>query len=1250
MGDSLFAQDENLLLGVFCVQLQRISPTQLAEAAAAWATDPAKDLGLRLVEMGALDSADHELIRNLVEQAVRNQGGNARDTLDAFGGADVVNRTFRGSIVVSEAGNVTNPIGGVTKSDIVSLASSFGVDEVKGRYGRESEHARGGMGRVLIVHDNFIGRDIALKELLPDIAEGDIKGTPNSSISASARFLREARITGKLEHPSIVPVYELGRRLNGALYYTMKFVRGKSLKAAIADAGSLAERMKLLPHYVDLCLAIAYAHDHGVIHRDIKPDNVMVGEFGETLVIDWGIAKAVGDPSENEQNLEDTLGLVGEEANEGYMKTAYGFAMGTAAYMAPEQAKGQLDLIDERSDVYGLGVVLYELLTGRAPFERGSASDIIEKVISEDPPDVSSLEPAAPYELTAVVNRAMAKSQDQRYQSAKDLAADVQRFQSGALVMAHEYGLPDLVAKYVRKHAPIFTTAAIALIALAAFGTYSFVNVYQARQEAVAAKRETERALGRAERGLYHASIQLAVKRIEEGAEGLARSALGNAPEALRNWEWGHLVMRAYPDSFIGPDSDDDVYDPEISVAKNWTGMFGRMALSLQGHEAEINSIAFDSLGGRMITAAADATARIWNVETGELIQVIRKTSDIIQCANFSPDGLKVVTASTYSASADIWNASTGEHLVGLEGHGRPINQARFAPDGRRVLTVSADNTGRIWDAHSGRMLLELDGHEAMLMDGFFSSDGARIYTAAVDGTVGVWDADSGELVRFLERDDPELSVSVQMSPEHYSVVSAFPDGSSAVWNGASRATTILQDGRVGKLDYAGFSFDDSAVVAPDKERGALIWDASTGNVVAHVGQQQGRLLSAAFSPDGSKIITGGIDGSLRIWMPGEVVDRGRLAAHDDVLYRADFSPDGKKIVAASYDGTASVWDTETRQLLGRLEGHDSELLSAFFSADGERIATTSWTETKFWDAQTLRELPIQLERSPGRLELGIGGPRSEFALVIQALISNPISPDGRFFVAPHAGTFRVWRTDTGRLQTSFSGFESPTGSFAFSHGASLIVTTGRAGEMAVWECETGRIVSRARSHLGNVSTFAFSRDDTRILSASIDQTARLWDVHTGEDLVAFEGHSSIIVCARFNPDETKVVTASGDGTAAIWDAKTGERLVVMKGLVGSVINAQFSPDGSRVLTMSLETATLWDLEGRELLTLGSGEDALLTHAQWSPGGDRILTCYRDGTAKLWDSFSWEQLKAFGNFDDSIEDRLRAMAESGRFP
>jgi hypothetical protein len=292
--------------------------------------------------------------------------------------------------------------------------------EIEGRYTTVLEAARGGMGRVWLVRDEQLGREVALKELLPDPG-GSTHPTTSPSHPMGGRFAREARVTAQLQHPSITPVYELGRRPDGALYYTMKFVRGKTLSEAIAERRSFEERRRLLPHFVDLCQAIAYAHSRGVVHRDIKPGNVMIGDFGETVVVDWGLAKVGAE--ESPLSPAAVRPAPWSESQDGTMA---GHALGTPAYMPPEQAQGRLDEVDERSDIYSLGAVLYEILTGRRPYAGESAAAVISKVIAQPPPPPRAVDKKVPEEYARICAKAMARSRADRYGSAVDLAADLE--------------------------------------------------------------------------------------------------------------------------------------------------------------------------------------------------------------------------------------------------------------------------------------------------------------------------------------------------------------------------------------------------------------------------------------------------------------------------------------------------------------------------------------------------------------------------------------------------------------------------------------------------------------------------------------------------------------------------------------------------------------------------------------------------------------------------------------------------------
>jgi serine/threonine protein kinase len=296
-----------------------------------------------------------------------------------------------------------------------------------------SELGRGSTGRVLRVMDKHIGRDVALKELLPELVDSAGRR------SAELRFVREARISGQLEHPNIITVYDMGRRPDGQLYYTMKLVRGRTLQTALRDARDREERLALLGHVTGLCQAIAYAHSEGVIHRDIKPENVMIGEFGETVVLDWGGARVTA--SSRNSALLTSIPPQSERRR----------WIGTPLYMSPEQAAGREANIDERSDVWALGVVLYQVLAGTLPFDGATFSELSKKIRNADFPPIHSVEPNIDVALTAIASRALASAPEDRYSSAREMARDLEAFRAGGLGGSHSSTLLDRLRRYVHR-------------------------------------------------------------------------------------------------------------------------------------------------------------------------------------------------------------------------------------------------------------------------------------------------------------------------------------------------------------------------------------------------------------------------------------------------------------------------------------------------------------------------------------------------------------------------------------------------------------------------------------------------------------------------------------------------------------------------------------------------------------------------------------------------------------------------------
>jgi len=416
---------------------------------------------------------------------------------------------------------------------------NFGVSAE--RYDVRKEHARGGMGRVLLVRDKAIGRDIAMKELLPGVGSSySIPAGTSGSGGVIERFLREAKITGQLEHPNIVPVYEIGKHEDDSVYYTMRFIRGLTLADKLREIrkdesldrkGKLGARITLLDRFLDVCDAISYAHSKGVIHRDLKPENIMLGEYGETLVLDWGLARVKGQDDKALRELQrGTLALSRSLVeSDSTNLTQDGSIVGTPAYMAPEQARGELENVDEQSDVYALGAVLYQILSGSPPYEGPMAGLIVQQVLAGPPLRLTAREPDVPPELGALVESAMAREKADRMLTVRELAADIKAFRNGRTLGAYTYSAREMVARFVKQNRTSVGIGVLGVLLLVAGSIVAYRQVTKERDEAKYAQVQAEEQRQAAQLNLARADSEKAER------EKLEAEKIANAEAQLKD-------------------------------------------------------------------------------------------------------------------------------------------------------------------------------------------------------------------------------------------------------------------------------------------------------------------------------------------------------------------------------------------------------------------------------------------------------------------------------------------------------------------------------------------------------------------------------------------------------------------------------------------------------------------------------------------------------------------------------------------
>jgi eukaryotic-like serine/threonine-protein kinase len=569
--------DRNLLFGILALQMDFIARDTLIAALNAWVLEKQTPLGQILCKQGALSESRHALLEALVQEHVRQHDGDPTKSLAALSSLGSARRELEAVAdpeLQATLDHLTQPTeadADATRSMQVGQSTSAGA-----RFRILRPHARGGLGEVFVAYDSELNREVALKEIQADHAH---------NTDSRSRFLLEAEVTGGLEHPNIVPVYGLGTYADGRPFYAMRFIKGDSLKEAIErfyaadqapgrDPGerSLALR-KLLGRLIDVCNAMAYAHSRGVLHRDLKPGNIMLGKYGETLVVDWGLAKPGDRPDAATGDGEPALR---PSSASGVLPTLAGTAIGTPAFMSPEQARGDLDRIGPASDVYSLGATLYTLLTGQAPFEKGAIPDVLRQIERGEFPPPRSVRPDVPRALEAVCLKAMAPRPEGRYASPRGLADDIEHWLADEPVSAHREGWGARLARWSRRHRAWVRGAAAAL----AVGLVAAVAL--AVQQASAADRE--RRIADRERTANELA-QARLVQVERGSD-LLLSIFRDLDPRAEEMEGKPLraILGDRIDRVVGQLEGESVGDPltvaklqaRLGVAQLNLGQFGR--------------------------------------------------------------------------------------------------------------------------------------------------------------------------------------------------------------------------------------------------------------------------------------------------------------------------------------------------------------------------------------------------------------------------------------------------------------------------------------------------------------------------------------------------------------------------------------------------------------------------------------------------------------------------------------------------
>ena len=1109
---------------IFCLQAVQIGLVEsrvLIEAGLSWSRGEVKDLRAEVIRRSNLSHEDIELLDKTVERILRKHGGDISKSLHSFGEARRVFESLGGALSPGdrEKPPLEVPSPG-EKKPLDEVNPQLVTEETPGRYTIRYEHGRGGIGKVFVAFDQHVGRDIAVKELLLESSQGT-PGTPmRLATEAAARFLREARITGQLEHPSIVPVYEIGRHANGKLYYTMKMVRGKTLLEAIHACSSLSQRLKLLPHFLDLGNAVAYAHSRGVLHRDIKPQNVMIGEFGETVVLDWGLAKPKGAVGIEDWRFQKEMALL-KDAAAG--KSVDGEALGTPEYMPPEQAWGELEQIDERSDVYSLGAVLYALLTGKPPFEGNSPFEVIGKVqkYSEGKcslTPIHSEEEAVPPELWAIAEKALAPRKEKRYSSAKELVREIEAYTQGKRVGAYQYGTWELFKLFINRHKA--ATAAVAVV----LATTLLAGI------------------------LISLAYQEAVKNEREAKKNLAEAFIKEARSAENNRE--RAIAAAY---FAAARKNWDRLDARIGVIEN-EDLAVFPDFRIKEHKHRVTSVTFSPDSKTLASGGYDKTLRLWEVATGkELLSPIEQESEVYSLA-YSPDGA-LLALGARDGTLRLWRPSTKEPVLRIQAHADAVRSVVFSPDGKTLASGGRDTAVRVWDAASGNEKLYLKGHKKPVWSLAISSDGRFLASAGDDETVRFWDLSSGEeKAQGVGHEGPVRSIA--FSPDGKLLASGGRDKRVFLWKVPAGEKVREMDMHEGGVQSVAFSPDGTFLATGGYGGKVRLFEVATGEEIARVRGHDGPIHALAFSPDGTRFASGSQDCTVRLWTLPSRGSIYELLGHEEFIAALAFSPDGKALVSSSRDHTVRRVDAVTGTLVWQVENPASTFSCLAFSPDGKLVALGG------------RDTMIHLlDAATGKEEGALSGSQGRFR-------SLAFSPDGKLLAAgSHDSTIRLWDMSNRVGKARLSGHGARVNSVAFSPDGRLLASGSEDHTVRLWDPALGKETARLEAR-GPVTAVTFAPEGNLLASASKERVAQLWDIRRKKLLKTFTGHSHIVTSVSFSPDGRILASGSHDATARFWEVATGEEVARFYH-PPRVSDVVFSPDGTMMALSSTSVRLL---------------------------------------------------------------------------
>jgi WD40 repeat protein/tetratricopeptide (TPR) repeat protein len=1014
------------------------------------------------------------------------------------------------------------------------------------RYRIGREIARGGMGVIHEVWDDGLGRRLAMKVVQEP---GGVE-----------RFVAEARVTGRLEHPGVVPVHELGLDSRGRAYFTMTLVEGDGLERVLRKCTAGEDgwtRTRVLGVLVRVCDTVAYAHSKGVIHRDLKPENIMVGRFGEVYVMDWGLARVAGDapaPQGPPRPPQDE----GRARGPAHCDTMRGTVLGTPAYMPPEQAAGEIETLDERSDVYAVGAMLYTLLAGRRPYagrgSRQSTHEVVEAVLRGPPEPLHAISRDAPPELVSICERAMARAKEARYATMNALGDDLRAFLENRVVRAHRTGAMAELRKWIVRNRAVAAAIAVLIVGLTAFLVWQEVT----RRELEAERNQKDGALSKVKTAL--GEKDLALRRSEaHRLVALSAAAVADNPTVA--------LLLALEGAALEPDA---VANNAVLAAL--AGL--RQERTLEGHDGWIYGVDFSPDGRRVVTASADRTARVWDVATGEeLVRMV--SSERLRRAFFCRAGERVFTSGLGGRTVRACEAATGRVLVQRR-MPASIEDLDLSPEGDGLAVSTRDGHVTILDSSTlepmQRILIKHESHRGIggalpahsgdsehhgrVHSTDFHPQGDRIVVVGPDRVAKQWHLQSE---RVLGTEVPDCWAA-RYGPEGRTILALGVDRRARVIDAETGELRGVLEGHHDWIEDIAFRVDRRVLLTGSRDTTARLWDLESGRPLAVLKAHENDVMAVAFAPDGRRAATVSYDGKVIIWRtkPALEVDAAvdTLPAPMPLL-----SPDGRR--ALRWRGRdVEVWEPRTARRIATLEGHRGVVLCAAYSTDGRRVASGAYGEARLWDVGGGEATSIVLS--------GVGG------MVLDVAFDRE---GKRVATSSHENLARISDAASGKLLHVLRGHTNYVDCVAFSEDGRHLVTGSHDNTVRTWDAATGA-PGWATALDGWVLYAGFFAGDELVLAGTHGNTAFLLDAETGSVRRRLLGHEGHVFEAALHAAKGLVATSSRDGTARVWDAASGEERLAIRAPEGEFRSVAFSAGGETLYTLSGDcTLRSWPLE-----------------------------------------------------------------------